>query len=84
MSDETTPTSAWFRHKLSGQVFEAEGKQLAEARKNRDLEETENPETALRMQAEKLGVKITPKMTLAKLQQLVNDAQDALDNLPPA
>lgn len=43
MTKETEQTSGWFRHRRSGQVFEAEGHQYREALKNRDLEEMTAP-----------------------------------------
>lgn len=38
-----TEKTGWFRHKISGQIFEAEGHQYAEALKNRDLEPVNPP-----------------------------------------
>ncbi len=43
MTKEAEQTSGWFRHRRSGQVFEAEGYQYREALKNRDLEEVTGP-----------------------------------------
>lgn len=41
MADEKN--AGWFRHRRSGQVFEAEGYQYREAVKNRDLEAVDAP-----------------------------------------
>ena len=41
MSDEKN--SGWFRHRRSGQVFEAEGYSYGQALRNRDLEEVDAP-----------------------------------------
>lgn len=41
MADEQN--SGWFRHRRSGQVFEAEGHQYREALRNRDLEAVDGP-----------------------------------------
>lgn len=43
MTKESEQNSGWFRHRRSGQVFEAEGHQYREALKNRDLEEVTTP-----------------------------------------
>lgn len=75
MTDEKKPETAWFRHKDSGQVFEAEGKQLTEARKNRDLEETVSPEAALRMELDKREVKYPANAGVKKLRELLAEAQ---------
>ncbi|MHA0043477.1 hypothetical protein [Deinococcus sp. PEB2-63] len=40
---DSKKTSGWFRHRRSGQVFEADGYQYQEACKNRDLEEIDAP-----------------------------------------
>ncbi|BDP42916.1 hypothetical protein DAETH_28850 [Deinococcus aetherius] len=42
MADEQA-TNGWFRHRRSGQVFEAEGYAYREALKNRDLEAVDGP-----------------------------------------
>lgn len=42
--DEAEQTNGWFRHRLSGQVFEAAGYQYREAVKNRDLEAVDGPD----------------------------------------
>ena len=41
---DSKKTSGWFRHRRSGQVFEADGYQYQEACKNRDLEEIDAPD----------------------------------------
>lgn len=81
--------TAWFRHTVSGQVFEAEGRQLAESRKNRDLEEVQ-PESgegevaALRMELEKQGVKFARNAGAARLRELLEQAQeDEEEQTPP-
>lgn len=64
MMSESEKTSGWFRHRRSGQIFEAEGYQYLEALKNRDLEEVaeegdaSTPSTlvALRERLDVLGV----------------------------
>ncbi|MDO4246219.1 MAG: hypothetical protein Q4C89_09365 [Deinococcus sp.] len=73
MSDEKQD-SAWFRHKESGQVFEASGRFLPDARKNRDLEETSDPVVAVKMELDKRGVKYQPNTGYKKLQALLDEA----------
>ena len=73
MSDEKQD-SAWFRHKESGQVFEASGSFLPDARKNRDLEETADPVVAVKMELDKRGVKYQPNTGYKKLQALLDEA----------
>lgn len=43
MTQDAEQTRGWFRHRRSGQVFEAEGYLYREALKNRDLEEVTGP-----------------------------------------
>lgn len=76
MSDEKQEKqdSAWFRHKESGQVFEASGRFLPDARKNRDLEETSDPVVAVKMELDKRGVKYQPNTGYKKLQALLDEA----------
>lgn len=71
MPENNEAQTAWFRHTTSGQIFEAEGKQLATARKNRDLEETISPEVAVKMELDKLGVKYQPNTGYRKLAELL-------------
>jgi hypothetical protein len=76
MSDEKQD-SAWFRHRDSGQVFEASGRFLPDARKNRELEETINPETAVKMELDKREIKYQPNTGYKKLQALLTEALEA-------
>lgn len=76
MSDEKQD-SAWFRHRDSGQVFEASGRFLPDARKNRDLEETLNPEVAVKMELDKREIKYQPNTGYKKLQALLTEALEA-------
>ena len=76
MSDEKQD-SAWFRHRDSGQVFEASGRFLPDARKNRDLEETLNPEVAVKMELDKREIKYQPNTGYRKLQALLTEALEA-------
>ena len=75
MTEETKPETAWFRHKLSGQVFEAAGKQLAESRKKADLEEVPGPDEALKMELDKRGVKYPANTGSKRLRELLAEAQ---------
>lgn len=72
MADEKQD-SAWFRHKESGQIFEASGRFLPDARKNRDLEETSDPVIAVKMELDKRGVKYQPNTGYKKLQALLDE-----------
>ncbi len=56
-------------------MFEAEGKQLATARKNRDLEETTSPEVAVKMELDKLGVKYPANTGYKRLAELLATEQ---------
>lgn len=84
MPDEIETTSGWFRHRRSGQVFEAEGYQYREALKNRDLEAMDEPgETsddtpsakmvALRERVSGLGLEWTASDTLETLNRKLDD-----------
>ena len=77
MPDEQKTESAWFRHKESGQVFEASGRYLPDARKNRDLEETISPEVAVRMELDKREIKYQPNTGYKKLQAMLTEALEA-------
>ena len=61
-------------YKRQGQVFEAEGYQLNEARKNRDLEEVPGPEEAVRMELDKRGIKYAQNAKLESLQEKLAEA----------
>lgn len=71
--------SGWFRHRLSGQVFEAEGHQYREALKNRDLEAVDGPgETSDDSPSAKL-VALRERVTGLGLDWAASDTEDDLN-----
>lgn len=71
--------SGWFRHRQSGQVFEAEGYQFQEALKNRDLEAVDGPgETSDESPSAKL-VALRERVTGLGLEWVAEDDEDALN-----
>ncbi|GGO24752.1 hypothetical protein [Deinococcus humi] len=71
--------SGWFRHRLSGQVFEADGYQFQEALKNRDLEAVDGPgETSDETPSAKL-VALRERVTGLGLEWVAGDDEDALN-----
>ncbi|GBF05850.1 hypothetical protein DAERI_060110 [Deinococcus aerius] len=75
----TDRNSGWFRHRRSGQVFEAEGHQYREALKNRDLEAVDGPgEKSDESPSSKL-VALRERVTAAGAEWTAEDDEEALN-----
>lgn len=71
--------SGWFRHRRSGQVFEAAGYAFREALKNRDLEAVDGPgETSDESPSSRL-VALRERLTAAGGEWLATDTEDDLN-----
>ncbi|OWL96530.1 hypothetical protein CBQ26_09135 [Deinococcus indicus] len=79
MPDDTKTKSGWFRHRRTGQVFEAEGYQYQEALKNKDLEEVDAPgETSDQSPSSKL-VALRERLAGLGLDWTADDSEDDLN-----
>lgn len=79
MPEDTNSSSGWFRHRRTGQVFEAEGYQYQEALKNKDLEEVDAPgETSDLSPSSKL-VALRERFAVLGLEWAADETEDALN-----
>ncbi|WP_155300176.1 hypothetical protein [Deinococcus kurensis] len=75
---DSKKTSGWFRHRRSGQVFEADGYQYQEACKNRDLEEIDAPDSETSTPSSRV-VALRERLDTLKLTWDEGDSEETLN-----